>query len=88
MILITITRLFLAIRQRSRWQRASILTPRACNNKISPSKRADLPSDAFCASVHSQGTVVKYVFFCNDYVHKKIFEISTLANDHFPLSIL
>lgn len=62
MVFVPIPHYLLAIRQRSRWQRASILTRRACYNKITPSKRADLPDDSFCASVHSRGTVVNHIF--------------------------
>ncbi|XP_047997694.1 uncharacterized protein LOC125235242 isoform X2 [Leguminivora glycinivorella] len=47
-----------AIRQRPRWQRASILTPRQCNDRLSSSKhRVTLPVDTFCASIESRASV-------------------------------
>ncbi|KAM3957799.1 uncharacterized protein ACR2FA_008552 [Aphomia sociella] len=46
------------IRTRSRWQRASILTPHQCRARLSAGKRGDqLASDVFCASVQARGTV-------------------------------
>ncbi|XP_073946302.1 uncharacterized protein isoform X1 [Choristoneura fumiferana] len=47
-----------AIRTRPRWQRASILTPRQCNERLSSSnRRVTLPPDTFCASVEAKTTV-------------------------------
>ncbi|XP_063364784.1 uncharacterized protein LOC134653381 [Cydia amplana] len=47
-----------AIRERPRWQRAAILTPRQCNDRLSSSKhRVSLPPDTFCASIESRASV-------------------------------
>ncbi|XP_045525895.1 vitamin K-dependent protein C-like [Pieris brassicae] len=45
-----------AIRQRPRWQRASILSPKVCNARLN---KLDVkqPTDAFCASVKTPGSV-------------------------------
>ncbi|KAJ2951648.1 hypothetical protein O0L34_g13806 [Tuta absoluta] len=44
-----------AIRKQSRWQRAIVLAPRTCEERVK-SKR--LPADAFCAAVQTRGSVV------------------------------
>ncbi|XP_063385304.1 uncharacterized protein LOC134671394 [Cydia fagiglandana] len=47
-----------AIRERPQWQRAAILTPRQCNDRLSSSKhRVTLPPDTFCASIESRASV-------------------------------
>ncbi|CAH2090467.1 unnamed protein product [Euphydryas editha] len=45
-----------ALQQHPRWQQATILTPRSCNEKVS-APDVDLPAGAFCASVETRGTV-------------------------------
>ncbi|CAF4875670.1 unnamed protein product [Pieris macdunnoughi] len=45
-----------AIRQRPRWQRASILSPKVCNVRLNKLD-VKLPTDAFCASVKTPGSV-------------------------------
>ncbi|CAH2041325.1 unnamed protein product, partial [Iphiclides podalirius] len=45
------------IRQRPQWQRATILSPRNCDERISTNQEFDLPIDAFCAIVNSKTTV-------------------------------
>ncbi|XP_013139851.1 PREDICTED: limulus clotting factor C-like isoform X3 [Papilio polytes] len=46
-----------AVRQRPRWQRASILSSQDCAEKMSNEQEFDLPIDTFCASVDSKTTV-------------------------------
>ncbi|XP_068631690.1 uncharacterized protein [Battus philenor] len=45
------------IRQRPRWQKASILLPDSCDERISTNDQFILPIDTFCASVNSKTTV-------------------------------
>ncbi|XP_022122565.2 uncharacterized protein LOC110998315 [Pieris rapae] len=44
------------IRQRPRWQRATILSPKVCNVRLNKLD-VKLPTDAFCASVKTRGSV-------------------------------
>ncbi|XP_053608843.1 uncharacterized protein LOC128674373 [Plodia interpunctella] len=47
-----------AIRYRSRWQRATVLTPQQCQARlVNQSTGQRLPSGAFCAEVQARGTV-------------------------------
>ncbi|KPI92487.1 Coagulation factor VII [Papilio xuthus] len=45
------------VRQRPRWQRASVLSSQNCAENMSNEQEFDLPIDTFCASVDSKTTV-------------------------------